>query len=149
MLHLLMRKYSLSKKTSNHCWIEKGKKIPSRKVNNKKISIMVWGGVWYQNKTEICFTEEKIKSKYYTKILGDYLLPAMPTLNRFYLLQDNARPHTAANTKKWLHEFGVQIMEKYPTYSPDLNIIEKVWAWMIPKVNAERPKTKAQFNTSS
>ncbi len=136
--------FSLSK-TTNRVWIEYGKQIPSRSVKNKKITVMVWGAVWYQNRTEICIAEENIKSTYYTKILGEYLLPSIPTLNKFRLLQDNARPHTAKNTQKWLTEIGVQLVTDYPSHSPDLNIMEKIWAWMIPKVNAEKPKTKAQL----
>lgn len=41
-------------------------------------------------------------------------------LNGFYFLQDNARPHTSAETKKKLSDLGLRVLD-HPPYSPDLS----------------------------
>lgn len=43
-----------------------------------------------------------------------------------YFLQDNARIHTSAYTKKFLSDNGVKTVN-HPKYSPDMNPIEIVW----------------------
>ena len=47
---------------------------------------------------------------------------------RWKLLQDNARPHVA-DTIQYLQDQGVRLID-HPPYSPDLNPIEQIWAWM-------------------
>jgi len=39
------------------------------------------------------------------------------------------RPHTASYTRDFIEENNIKVI-KHPPYSPDLNPIEKVWAWM-------------------
>ena len=44
-------------------------------------------------------------------------------------MQDNARPHSARDTRRALQEGGVEVIY-WPAWSPDLNPIESVWARM-------------------
>ncbi len=42
------------------------------------------------------------------------------------MVLDGASIHTANHTKKWLQAQGFDIVEDWPSHSPDLNPIEKV-----------------------
>ena len=63
----------------------------------------------------------------YIAVLEDQL----PTIYNpgMKFMQDNAPIHTAGKVKKWFEENGIEIID-WPPYSPDLNPIKIVWAWM-------------------
>ena len=48
-------------------------------------------------------------------------------------MQDNAPCHKAKSIKTFLAAEGVDMIE-WPPYSPDLNPIENIWAWMKTKL---------------
>jgi transposase len=135
-------------KTSNLCWIRSNSQIPIRKVNNLKIQFMVWGCVWYNGRSELHFYETNVNSQTYINTLKECLLPSIPSSTRFQLIQDNARPHTAPNTMKWMNEFGINVIKDWPPYSPDLNAIELVWSWMSNYVKSRLPTTKEELKTA-
>ena len=61
----------------------------------------------------------------YLKVLNDNLVGIwMPGL---IFMQDNALIHSAKKTKAWFQNMGIEVME-WPPYSPDLNLIENLWA---------------------
>jgi transposase len=56
-------------------------------------------------------------------------------------MQDNAPIHTAKKVSKWFKERGIPVLDWAP-YSPDLNPIEHVWAWMKQWINQQYPHLK-------
>ena len=128
--------------TSNIVWIEDGEPIPTRQISSTHTRIMVWAGVWYNGKTELAIVEGSINHKKYIEVLGEYLLPSMPTSNQFLFQQDNARVHTVNAVYKWLKEHAVRVLYPWPAYSPDFNPIEHVWSWMSQYVSKQNPTDK-------
>ena len=71
---------------------------------------------------------------------GSRLLGGMVGGGRWVLQQDNDPTHRAAVAaiKQWnkVQTQGVTLLEGWPPNSPDLNLIENVWAWVQARVNA-------------
>lgn len=42
-------------------------------------------------------------------------------------MQYNDRVHTANSTKGWMADNCVELLEDWPLYSPDLNLVEPIW----------------------
>jgi transposase len=97
----------------------------------KQISQMIWGGFWYNGRSDIVFIKRDDNAPRggysaisYTNALKEGLVPIYDPGD--ILLQDNAPVHTASLTQKWLEEHGVWVLD-FPPKSPDLNPIEHLW----------------------
>ena len=79
----------------------------------------------------------------YIEILRDYLIPEIQTARatidvNFKLMHDNAPCHRARSVKEYLEQEGVEFMA-WSAYSPDMNPIENVWAWVKQKLYSNYP----------
>lgn len=132
-------------KTGTVHWVKKGSDPPSKEVEDMKASVLVWGAVSWSYKSTIHTCSKTVNANYYTQILTTHLLPTMPNFSRYLFQHDNASPHTAKHTMNWLAGIGVKVLDDWPPYSPELNIIEHVWSWMTAYINKERPKNRREL----
>ena len=59
-------------------------------------------------------------------------------VGQWYLLQDNAPYHASRETQTWLHNHGIDCID-FPPYSPDLNPIENLWAYLKRRIELRCP----------
>ena len=118
-------------------WYRRGiDEVPHLKAPEKNLKIMIWGGISRKGQTPLHIyrldLKERANKETYVECLRENLLECMDEhygYNGWKFIQDNAKPHAAHFTTDFFAEQEVRVL-KHPSYSPDLNPIEKVWAWM-------------------
>lgn len=81
-------------------------------------------------------------ARYQRDVLAGQVGPAFQDANRrasCRLQQDGARVHWTAASRGWAAASGVPLLEGWPAHSPDLSIIELVWARVKAIVNSTDP----------
>lgn len=98
---------------------------------------MLWGAFSAVGKLELQFTSSRMKSSDYINVLRMSLLPYVGNSARQWTFQrDNARIHTSRETKTWLSDNNIEVME-WPACSSDLNPIENLWGILVRTVYRE------------
>ena len=92
---------------------------------------MVWGCCWRSNRGPLVpILEGKVDCWVYISLLDEHLPPVMQEIEQavgdLLFQQDNARVHTALDTRKWFEENGIDL-EDHPPLLPNLNPVEHAW----------------------
>lgn len=116
----------------NHYRKRKGEKIKNKICDQKlnRTGVMVWAGICKEQKLKLHFFElgRKINSKVYVaEVIEPIVAPFMRANPNYYFQQNNAPAHTSEYTTKRIEELKIPMIE-WPAKSPDLNIIENIWA---------------------
>ncbi len=124
-------------------WIARGEKPKGRLVSRWPNRVHVWGCIAHGFKMLVILKDgEKLdKSSYIRKILSKCVPGLMQKGLTF--LQDGAACHRAAIP--YLVRMNVPLVQNYPARSPDLNVIETLWANLQRSVWAKRPISRADL----
>ena len=122
-----------------HCfdWVKEGELPIGREHDTNATKVMVWGVVGVNFRHLVILKDGGIDAARYQQ---ECLRPALGALQApgVVFMQDNARPHSCESTKRYLRRNGVQVLD-WPPYSPDLNPIENLWAYLSQRVSAVAP----------
>ena len=137
-------------KGNERMWVEMCDPDPEERYVGKvahPTKVMVWGAISYWGKSTLHFFDGKIASDQYQACIAEALLPAafdpeflaVPKTKRVVFQQDGARVHTSNSTEKFLEDNLPSHWTFTPKggwcpNSPDLSIIETVWAVLQDKV---------------
>src|SRR5579859_5743291 len=111
---------------------------------------MIWGCFAGNKLGPIVSIAGSVTGDVYTTILHDNLLPYLDALANdgiigITLQQDNARSHTCKKAKAFFNsamaEHGFTVMDDWPPYSPDMNLIKNLWAHLKLELHQRYPDT--------
>jgi len=111
---------------------------------------MVWGCFVGNKLGPIVFIDGSITGDAYTTLLHDNFLPYLDVLmsdstTGVTLQQDNACAHTCKKAKAFFNitmmEHGFTVMDDWLPYSPDMNLIENLWAHLKIELHRQYPDT--------
>jgi hypothetical protein len=100
---------------------------------------MIWGCFVGNKLGPIVSIDGSVTGDKYTTILHDTLLPYLDALANngitgITLQQDNAQSHICKKAKAFFNlattEHRFTVMDDWPPYSPDMNLIENLWAYL-------------------
>lgn len=155
---------STQENTGRGQWVDKGQAPLPRETRDRRNlpRIMVWAaiGVNYKSDLIIFPTTSKGEDEYdprkaYRLTADRYirtcLSKVVPDLKAKGLVfqQDGARAHTAKQTSAYLERKGIQRIHDWPPYSPDLNMIEKLWATLHRRVGEKCPTTLEELKRAA
>jgi len=120
------------------------------------ISQIIWVCFVGNKLGPIAFVKGMVNKDTYIDIVQNTLLPFFTALTadgltNIVFQQDNASPHTAKKTKQFLdaaartHGFSVMA---WPVNSPDMNLIEQLWAHLKLELHRRYSDTKLAFRTT-
>lgn len=93
-------------------------------------SVMVWAAIGYQNKSDLSFIDTRMNAVAYQRMIAHHLPAYGNNLAGpgWKFQQDNAPIHVARSTMAFFKETKINILDKWPPKSADMNIIENLWS---------------------
>ena len=127
---------------SERLWRANGTRYSRRNVHEfRSKGLMIWGGISREHKSNLVLVVGTLNAeRYISDVLQAEVLPFLrETPDVFALQQDNAPTHVASSTLSYLRDQNIMLLS-WPPFSPDLNPIEHVWAWMKKRVGQKNPQ---------
>jgi hypothetical protein len=142
--------------TMNRAWVLRrvGEKYLKCCVLRAPVSsrqkLMIWGCIASNGQSVVRILRRNVDTAAYIGTLRASLLPLVDDLplaisGNLTFQQDNATPHTAFRTRQFLDRRGIRYAH-WPALSPDLNVIENVWA-MLKAYVRKSPAITSGFRT--
>ncbi|VDI25272.1 Hypothetical predicted protein [Mytilus galloprovincialis] len=112
---------------------------------------MVWGGITYQERTELKIIVGNLNAtRYRDEILAPVVLPFLRRYRFNHVFQqENARCHVAHISMTFLENNHIRVLT-WPAMSPDLSPIEHLWDKLgrLIRNSKNPPETLAQLRTA-
>lgn len=129
---------------STYAWIETGKRMEQPMVSGRD-RININGLLNAYDVTDVIALDCGSVNAQSTKELYQTALEKHPDAPAVYIISDNARYYHNKNLRKWVEETRIKQIF-LPPYSPNLNLIERLWKFLRKKViNTGFYRSKEEF----
>src|SRR3990167_9311061 len=130
-------------------WILKGKRNDKFvKTNSGRARLNLHGALRFDDKATIVLEEETIDTLSTLRLLR--AIAHQQKRGNVYLILDNASYYHAKLVKQWIRYHPRFTLLYLPTYSPNLNIIERLWRFFHQRITYNRYfETFDEFQTTS
>ncbi|KAL4500754.1 hypothetical protein ABPG72_019988 [Tetrahymena utriculariae] len=111
----------------------------------------IWGAISLQGTIDLQIFKQNLTGKLYVDILKKTLLKWMKkqkNIDKINLYQDKDPKHTSSIAETFYKNNNIQWVRDWSPYSPDLNPIENIWAWLRNKVSHDNPINMQQLKKS-
>jgi transposase len=129
---------------STHAWIEKGTERLQPTLSGRD-RVNINAVINAQDPIEVIMEECKSVNAQTTKALYQKIIDANPDKKNIYIISDNARYYRNKELIAWIENTPIRPIF-LPPYSPNLNLIERLWKFMRKKIiNTKFYRTKEEF----
>ncbi|KAL4469102.1 hypothetical protein ABPG72_005872 [Tetrahymena utriculariae] len=130
---------------AKHAWVLPGKKVKTQKPEID-LKLNCWAAISRVGATSLHIFQENLNQQVYQDILKEHKSEMEKLYPKGYtFIHDNYKPHLSSES--WMKQNQMEI-EKFPTYSPDLNPIENLWGVLKNQVQFDAPKTEEELINS-
>jgi hypothetical protein len=144
---------SCNDSSSRTQWVRPGDALTTRmrkRVHNTA-RVNIWAAIGIDFKRLVVLPERlsRLKLRLNSQTYIEHCLSSIfgDTAGRIFM-QDGARPHTAKCTMRRLKQEGVDVLEGWPPYSPDLNPTEDLWAVLNSRASECHPTTAEELRAA-
>jgi transposase len=129
---------------STHAWIEKGTERLQPTLSGRD-RVNINAVINAKDPIEVIVEECKSVNAQATKALYQKIIDANPDKKNIYIISDNARYYRNKELMTWIENTPIKPIF-LPPYSPNLNLIERLWKFMRKKIiNTKFYRTKEEF----
>ena len=136
----------LNKSLKTRAWQIPTKQI-RKKMSTENIKLNCWGAISAQGATSLNIYDKSMNGEFYRQVLIDHKAEMEKLFpdGEFYFLQDNLPAHRV--NEDWIIKQQLKLI-KMPKRSPDLNIIENIWAALKERVASDAPTNEKEMRAS-
>lgn len=127
------KRFSLDGPDNYIDWISGNENIHRKRRQMGGGGLMIHAMVFYDGYVHITKLDKTLNSENYQEIVVGLLEIAKDHFTDFIWMHDGAPAHRSHSTKEFFLAKGVNILQ-WPPKSPDLNIVENLWAYISQKV---------------
>lgn len=133
--------------TSPRVWNKEGHLPPTSPTVKHPTTVMVWSMMSANGTGRLHIVEGTMNSDRYIDVLKNRMIPQAREWypdSEFTFMQDGAPCHTSKKSMSYLRSENIDVLE-WPGNSPDLNVIETMWAIMKRRLRGKSLKTKSEL----